>query len=96
MLFCVCRRDDHLCFDASSVWRIFWNFVIFVILNIMSDAGDPEPTAMDPNQALLAVTRLLGQLTTQVSTQAIPEPVVFLQGSGRSLTDFFIEFLVGF
>ena len=56
-----------------------------------SDNGQ-DPPVLDPNQALLEVTRLLTRLSTQVSVQTLPEPIVFSQGSGRSLSDFFSEF----
>ena len=57
----------------------------------------PDPTsgagaAPDPNQILLQVTQLLGQLTAQVNSQPVPEPVPFNPGSGRPFADFFSEF----
>ena len=46
----------------------------------------------DPNNALLEVTRLVGQLTTQVNTPHLPEPVPFSLNTGRSFGDFLTEF----
>ena len=50
------------------------------------------PTPLTPEQALLQVTQLLTQLTTRVTADPVPEPVVFSLGSGRPLSEFLAEF----
>ena len=46
----------------------------------------------DTAQLLLQVTQLLAQVTTNMNSRPLPEPVKFVIGSGRPLSDFLKEF----
>ncbi|MEO1300879.1 MAG: hypothetical protein AAFU83_01320 [Bacteroidota bacterium] len=46
----------------------------------------------DTAQLLLQVTQLLAQVTTNMNSRPVPEPVRFVLGSGRPLSDFLREF----